>query len=80
MVRGKRLKQARHLGQARGQDAALLVLAAALSAVEAFLGEQVADGLEEATLADLAGNGVVDAVLQRVNLLDARDLGLVELV
>lgn len=55
-----------------------VVLALALSAVDALLGDGVADGLQQAVLAKLAGDEVVDAVLERVDLLDAGDLGLVE--
>lgn len=46
----------------------VLVLAAALSAVDALLGQRVADGLREAALADLPGDEAVDAVLEIVDL------------
>lgn len=55
-----------------------VVLALALGAVDALLGDCVADGLQQAVLAKLAGDEVVDAVLELVDLLDAGDLGLVE--
>jgi hypothetical protein len=54
------------------------VLAAALRAVDAFLGEGVADALQSTAFAELAANEVVDAVLGLVDWLDAGDLGLVE--
>ena len=54
------------------------VLAAALRAVDALLGEGVANALQSTTLAELAANEVVDAVLGLVDGLDAGDLGLVE--
>lgn len=57
---------------------ARLVFAAALGAVDAFLGDSIADGLQHASLADLAADQVVDAVLRLVNGLDARDFGFVE--
>lgn len=65
-------------GDVRGRVAAVLALALALGAVGALLGGEVADGLQEAALADLPADEVVDAVLEGVDLLDARDLGLVE--
>lgn len=61
-----------------GRVAPVLVLALALGAVDALLGEGVPDGLEEAVLADLAGDEAVDAVLEVVDLLVARDLGLAQ--
>lgn len=62
-----------------GRDvAALVVLALTLGAVDALLGGEVADGLKEAALADLAGCEVVDAVLEGVDLFDAGHLGLAE--
>jgi len=57
---------------------AVLVLAAALGAVDAFLREGVADGLCEAAFADLARDEAVYAVLEVVDLVDAGDFGLVE--
>jgi hypothetical protein len=56
----------------------VLVLAAALSAVDALLGEGVADALQGTAFAELAADEVVDAVLGLVDGLDAGDLGLVE--
>ena len=56
----------------------VLVLAAALSAVDALLGEGVADALQGTAFAELAANEVVDAILSLVDGLDAGDLGLVE--
>jgi hypothetical protein len=58
--------------------AAIIVLALSLGSVDAFLGSKVADGLEEAALADLAGGEVVNAILESVYLFDACDFGLVE--
>ena len=57
-----------------------VVLAAALSAVHALLGEGVADTLQSAAFAQLAADEVVDAILGLVDGLDAGDLGLVESV
>jgi len=59
-----------------GDVTALLVLALALGAVDALLGGHVADGLEEAALADLTPDEVVDAILEGVDLFDSGDLGL----
>ena len=56
----------------------LVVLAAALGAVDALLGQGVADGLQHAALAHLAADEVVDAVLGFVDGLEAGDFGLVE--
>ena len=56
----------------------VLVLAAALSAVDAFLGEGVANALQSTAFAELSANEVVDAILGLVDGLDAGDLGLVE--
>lgn len=64
-------------GDGRGHVAAVLVFALALGAVDALLGREVRHGLQEASLADLGGGDVVHAVLEGVDLLDARDLGLV---
>lgn len=61
-----------------GCIAPAVILALALGAVDALLGDCVADGLQQAVLAKLAGDEVVDAVLELVDLLDAGDLGLVE--
>lgn len=58
--------------------AAVLVLALPLGAVDPFLGEGVAHGLEQPALAELAGREVVHAVLELVDRLDARDFGLGE--
>lgn len=56
----------------------VLVLAAALSAVDTLLGEGVADALQGTAFAELTADEVVDAVLGLVDGLDASDLGLVE--
>lgn len=61
-----------------GRIAPVLVLALALGAVDALFREGVADGLEEAVLADLAGDEAVDAILEVVDLLVARNLGLAQ--
>ena len=58
----------------------VLVLAAALSAVDALLGEGVANALQSTAFAELAADEVVDAILGLVDGLDAGDLGLVESV
>ena len=57
---------------------AMFVLSAALSAVDALFRECVADGLRKAALTNLAGDEVVDAVLEVVDLGDACHLGFVE--
>lgn len=54
----------------------LVILALALSAVDDLLGSQVADALEQATLAELAADTFVDAVLHGVHVLVAGDFGL----
>jgi hypothetical protein len=56
----------------------LLILAAALSAVDPFLGDGVAERLREPALAHLPAHEAVDAILGCVDLLVARDFGLVE--
>ena len=56
----------------------VLVLAAALSAVDALLGEGVADALQGTAFAELAANEVVDAILEVVDLVDACDFCFVE--
>ena len=56
----------------------VLVLAAALGAVDALLGESVANALQSASLAKLASDEVVDVALGLVDGLDAGDFGLVE--
>lgn len=58
--------------------ATLVVLALSLGAVDALLGGHVSDGLEETALADLACGEVVHAVLESIDLLDARYFCLVE--
>lgn len=58
---------------------AVCVLATALGAVDTLLANHVAQGLQHAAFADLSGGEVVHAVLKRINLFDAGDLGLVEL-
>ena len=70
--------RAGHVVGRAGRVLAVVALALALDAVHALARGHVADGLREAALADLAGHEVVDAVLQGVDLLDAGDLGLVE--
>ncbi len=55
---------------------ALIVLALPLGAGEDFFGRQVADALEEAALAKLATDAFVDAILDRVDVLVARDFRL----
>lgn len=55
-----------------------IVFAATLSAVNALLGESVADTLQSAALAELAGDEVVDTVLSLVDGLNASDFGLVK--
>lgn len=72
--------QSGNLGQAARDIAAAIVLALSLGTVDALLRCEVADGLQEATLADLPGDEVVYAVLKRVDLLNARHFGLVECV
>lgn len=57
----------------------LVVLAATLSTVDALFGDGITEGLCESSLADLAADEVVYAVLEVVDLVDACDLGLVEL-
>jgi hypothetical protein len=57
---------------------ALVVLAAPLRTVNTFFGKGVADGLREASFADLAADEVVDAVLEVVDLGDACDFCFVE--
>ena len=59
--------------------AAILVFTLSLSAVGTLLGGNIANGLEEASLADLASHEVVHAILEGVDLLDASDFGLVEI-
>lgn len=73
-----RLVQRTRAGNSGGHVAALVILALALGAVDALLGDHIANGLEETALADLAGSEVVHAVLESVDLLDAGDLALVE--
>ena len=57
----------------------LVVLAAALSTIDTLFGDGITQGLCESSLADLAADEVVYAVLEVVDLVDACDLGLVEL-
>ena len=71
---------ARDLGQASRQVASVVVLALALCTVGSLLRDEIANGLEQATLANLAGDEVVDAVLQVIDLLDTGDLGLAKLL
>lgn len=67
-----------HRASRLGNVATLIIPTAALSTVDSLAGKKVSDGLAETALANLAGNEVVDAVLERVDLLDARHLRLVE--
>ncbi len=55
-----------------------LVLAAALSTVDALLGEGIANALQSTAFAELATDEVVHVALGLVDRLDAGDLGLVE--
>jgi len=55
-----------------------LVLAAALSAVDAFLRESIANALQSTAFAELAADEVVHVALGLVDGLDAGDLSLVE--
>lgn len=64
-------------GDGRGHVAAVIVLALALGAVDALLRGEVRHGLQESPLAELGCGEVVHSVLEGVDLLDARDLGLV---
>ena len=57
---------------------ALVILAPTLRTIDAFLGDSVADGLEQAAFAQLAGHGGVDAVLELVDGFDAGDFCFVE--
>ena len=57
-----------------GDVAPVVALALTLSTVGALLGGEVADGLEQTALSELAGCETVDAVLELVDLVDARDL------
>jgi len=57
----------------------LVVLAAALSTVDALFRGHVADRLEETAFAELIADSVVDIALELVDRLDASDLGLVKL-
>lgn len=61
-----------------GDVAAGVVLAAPLCPIDALLAHGVTDGLQKAPLAHLLTDGMVDTVLQGVNLIDASDLALVE--
>lgn len=58
---------------------ALLVLAATLTPRQHLLAGQVADALERAAFGKLAGDALVDTILDRVDVLVARDFGLVQL-
>jgi len=68
------------VGVAAGRTSivALVVFAAALSSVDALRRSQVTNWLQETALADLAANEVVDTILKGVDLLNPRELGLVE--
>jgi hypothetical protein len=56
----------------------LVVFPAALGSVDAFFRHHVTDGSEEAVVADLVADEVVDVVLELVDLWDAGDFGFVE--
>jgi hypothetical protein len=56
------------------------VLAAALSTVDALLGEGIANALQSTAFAELAADEVVHVALGLVDGLDPGDLGLVECV
>ena len=58
----------------------VLILSAALSAVDALLAQRVADRLQQAALADLPGDEAVDAVLELVDLRDAGYFGFIEVL
>lgn len=61
----------RHL---RRNISTVIVLSLSLGSIDGLLGSHVADGLQKASLPDLAGREVVHAVLEVVDLLDTRDL------
>jgi hypothetical protein len=67
-------------GKVGRRVAALVVLALALGAVETLLGGKVADWLKESALTNLPGGQVVHAILQSVDLVNASDLCLVEVL
>jgi hypothetical protein len=56
----------------------LVILAAPLSTVDTFLGDGITEWLCDSSLADLAADEAVDAVLEVVDLGYACDFGLVE--
>jgi len=56
-----------------------VILAAPLSTVDALFGDGITEGLCKSSFADLSADEVVYAVLEVVDLVDACDLGLVEL-
>jgi hypothetical protein len=58
----------------------MLVLASPLHTIDAFLAGKIADGLQEAALANLAGYESVNVVLDLIDLVDAGDFGLVQRV
>lgn len=70
----------RRTGDILGCVATLVVFALSLGTVDALLGGHISDGLEETALADLTGGEVVDAVLESIDLFDARYFCLVEVV
>jgi hypothetical protein len=59
---------------------ALVILAAALSTVDAFFGDGVTERLGESSFADLATDKAVYAVLEVVDLGYACDFGFVEVL
>jgi hypothetical protein len=68
-------------GSARLRDVpSFVVLATTLGSVHSLTRCKVSDGLTKTALSNLAGNEVVDAVLEGIDLLDTRDFGLVERV
>jgi hypothetical protein len=58
---------------------ALVVLALAFAAVDDLFTGKVAHALKETALLELASHAFVDTILDGVDVLVARDLGLVEL-
>lgn len=60
--------------------AALVILALALRASKDFLGGQIADSFQKTSLAELAADTFIDAVLNCINVLVAGDFSLGEFV
>ena len=63
-----------------GNIAAIRIFSLSLGAVGTLLGGQITNGLQNASLAKLTGRQVVHAILESVDLLDAGDFGLVEIL